>query len=434
MKYLVLLLISFSLLATNYGKIEESIYVKGLNKSLIKSISSQPHLTLDHMDQYGFEVYGPKGTHTWLKHLGASTSKIENHTHSNEKFLKSYPSHQKITRFLKKITAKYPKISKLFSIGKSVEGRELWVVKISDNVNIDEVEPEFKYISSMHGDEITGRELTQFLIKDILEGYSSDDRIKSLVDNTEIYIMPSMNPDGSRKKQRANANGFDLNRNFPNWTIGEEDSTKGRQPEVQAVMKFQKERNFSLSANFHGGAVCVNYPWDSSYARHPLDKLLIDLSLDYADENPTMVNSTEFNRGITNGADWYVLKGGMQDWSYVWYNDLQVTIELSNKKWPRYSKIPSFYKDNKKSMLKYLASVHRGAGFDLNNKESGSVKITNLDTRKTIGTFKFKRGEFYKVLANGSYEFEISTASISKKTTLIVRENNIVTNGNYVRL
>jgi hypothetical protein len=58
-------------------------------------------------------------------------------------------------------------IAQMFSIGKSHQGRDLWVVKISDNVQVDEVEPEFKYISSMHGDEITGRELMVFLIEDL---------------------------------------------------------------------------------------------------------------------------------------------------------------------------------------------------------------------------------------------------------------------------
>lgn len=432
MNYIIMSLVSLSLFASNFGKIEESIYVTGVDKKLIKIISDQPHLTIDHMDNYGFEVYGPKGTKKFLTDLGAYTQKM--HSHANEKSLNGYPSHEKITSDLKAITAKYPNISKLISIGKSVEGRELWVVKISDNVNEDEVEPEFKYVSSMHGDEITGRELTQFLIKDILEGYSKDSKIKDLVDNTEIFIMPSMNPDGSKRKQRANANNVDLNRNFPNWTANDANSPAGRQPEVQALMKFQKSRNFSLSANFHGGAVCVNYPWDSSYTRHPLDKLLIDLSLVYADLNPTMVNSTEFNRGITNGADWYVLKGGMQDWSYIWYNDLQVTIELSGQKWPRYSQIPSFYDDNKESMMAYLSAVHRGAGFDLANDESGTVKIVNLDTKKSLGTFKFNNGEFYKVLANGNYEFVINTESMTKKVSASVRENNIVTNGNYIRI
>jgi len=68
----------------------------------------------------------------------------------------------------------------------------------------------------MHGNEVVGREMLIKFISYLLEGYDSgDQRIKDLIDNTHIFIMPSMNPDGFELGQRENANGFDLNRNFP---------------------------------------------------------------------------------------------------------------------------------------------------------------------------------------------------------------------------
>ena len=306
------------------GKIEEQVFIPKYDKKTVKMIESHPELIMDHMSKNGFELFGPTGTKAWLKAANIEFTQLEeehNHSKSNDKAL-GYPTHDKITAFLKSIEKNYPNIAKLESIGKSVDGKELWVLKISDNVAIDEVEPEFKYISSMHGDEITGREMLQFLIKDIVEAYGKDKRITDLVNNTELYIMPSMNPDGSKRKQRANANGYDLNRNFPNWDSNLS-TTATRQPETVAVMNYQASRQFSLSANFHGGAVCVNYPWDSTKVRHPFDSLLQDLSTRYSIENRPMYTSREFDDGITNGADWYVVRGGMQDWSYVFHNDLQ---------------------------------------------------------------------------------------------------------------
>jgi hypothetical protein len=291
----------------------------------------------------------------------------------------------------------------------------------------------------MHGNEITGRELTQFLIKDLLEGYGKDKRLTDLINNTEIYIMPSMNPDGSNKRRRENANRVDLNRNFPNWNA-KNNSTRGREVETKAVMKFQSERQFALSANFHGGSVCVNYPWDSTKVRHPFDQLLIDLSTKYSIENRPMYNSREFNNGITNGADWYVVQGGMQDWSYVFHNDLQVTVELSNDKWPRYSEIPSFYKDNKEAMLSYAQAVHQGAGFKTGDNRPGTVKISQIIGSKKIdkGTFGFRGGEFYKVLPVGEYEFEVvQKRAFSKKAssfTTKVEKGTVTPNGNYTLL
>lgn len=427
------LLIGFLLFSAVHAAIvQEGVFIKDTKFS--KIANSMPELVVDHVSSRGFELYGPKGTKAWLDQIGVNYSSLDK-TSIKSLAQTSYPSHEEISSFLKTLASKYPKIMKLESIGKSVEGRELWMVKISDNVELDEVEPEFKYISSMHGDEITGRELTQFWIKDLLEGYGKVARITELVDNTEIFVMPSMNPDGSKRKRRGNAKWKDLNRDFPNWTKNEANSWEKRAPETQAVMKFQAKRQFSLSANFHGGAVVVNYPWDSSYDRHPLDELVKDLSLKYAALNPEMRSSTEFTDGVTNGADWYKVYGGMQDWSYFWHNDLQVTIELSDRKWPKYKDIPGFYKDNKESLFVFAKSIHQGAGFKLKASNSdGSVRVTNLDTNSSLGSFGFSRGEFYKVLEPGNYRFEIAVGNKTKSFETSVSKDNVLTNGNFTYL
>jgi hypothetical protein len=434
------LLISSAAIA-GMGKFNEEMYVSGSNKELIKIIQSHPELILDHMDSKGFELYGPKGTKKWLDSMGVDHNELTLHSHGEKSsdIFADYPSFEQIESFLKEMASKYPSIAKLESIGKSVNGRDLYVLKISDNVAVDEVEPEFKYISSMHGNEITGRELTQLLIKDLLEGYGKDKRLTDLINNTEIYIMPSMNPDGSNKRRRENANRVDLNRNFPNWNA-KNSSESGREVETKAVMKFQSERQFALSANFHGGAVCVNYPWDSTKVRHPFDELLVDLSSKYSVENQPMYTSREFNNGITNGADWYVVQGGMQDWSYVFHNDLQVTIELSDNKWPRYSEIPSFYKDNKESMIVYAEAIHQGAGFKTGDNRPGTVKISQIVGSRKIdkGSFGFRGGEFYKVLPEGEYEFEVvQKRGFRKKSstfTTKVEKGTISTDGNYTSI
>src|SRR5690606_27488049 len=137
-----------------------------------------------------------------------------------------------------------------------------------------ELEPEFKYIANMHGDEIVGRELMVLLLEDLTARYSEGNpEITSLINNTEIYIIPSMNPDGAESRRRGNSRWVDLNRNFPDFTTDNVNRPDGRQPETQAIMAFQASRQFALSANFHGGTECVNYPWDTSGDRFPLLEL-----------------------------------------------------------------------------------------------------------------------------------------------------------------
>src|SRR5690606_17811300 len=168
------------------------------------------------------------------------------------------------------------------------------------------------------------------------------------------------------KRQRGNARHVDLNRDFPDFSTSDsKDDPAGREIETQSIMSFQKTRQFALSHNFHGGAEVVNYAWDTIGERHPFYDLLIELASDYANRVPYIKNSYGFNNGITNGYEWYEVNGGMQDWSYYWYNDLQFTVELSNSKWPSYSKIPYYYEQNREAMLKQIQFIHMGAGFQL---------------------------------------------------------------------
>jgi hypothetical protein len=434
MKFLLLILMTLAASVVRAEvKIEEELFVIGQRPEVVRELIQSGSVIIDHVGPEGFEIYSSRGLSRYLDDKGISYFDMKAITKS---VMADYPTHEEMTAKLQAAVALRPDIMQLFSIGRSVMGRELWVVKISDNVRVDEIEPEFKYISSMHGDEITGRELTTFLIEEIAQKYGKDREITELVNNTEIFIMPSMNPDGSQKKQRANAQGLDLNRNFPDITNPSSNTLLSRQPETQHVMKFQASRKFSLSANFHGGTIVVNYPWDSKFERHPLDAFVQQLSRGYAERNPDMRSSREFPGGIVNGADWYVVRGGMQDWSYFWFNDLQLTVELSHAKWPRYSDIPSFYRTNRDSMVYFMQKVHSGAGFKLKSpRVNGVVRVSQLSpVNRDLGSFSFSDSEFFKVLPEGRYLYSITFQNSKKnlKLEVDVDADRIYPNGNYV--
>ena len=432
MKKMLLALTLIASTAALAAPIEEEVFVMGAQPALLKELVGHADITVDHMDSHGFEVYGPRGLSRFLEERGVPFYDLKDARKDID--WTNYPSYAEIKSKLEEFANKYPQIVRLTSIGKTVRGKDLLVLKISDNVAVDEVEPEFKYISSMHGDEITGRELTIRLVDEMLKKYGTDAQITELINNTEIYVMPSMNPDGSELRQRANANGQDLNRNFPEAVRNDANNPAGRQPETQAIMAFQASRNFSLSANFHGGAVVANYPWDAKYERHPFDALLQNISLEYANLNPEMRASGEFSRGITNGADWYVLYGGMQDWSYIWHNDLQITVELSDSKWPSYSQIPGFYTSNRDSMLRYMELVHQGAGVKLANRAAaGRVEVLNAQGA-SLGTYGFQRGEFYKVLPPGNYTFKVEAEGARRSVGVRVEGDQVTPNGNYISI
>lgn len=108
-----------------------------------------------------------------------------------------YHNHEDMTRFLRATSARYPNLTALYSIGKSVQGRDLWVMVVSASPYEHMIgKPDVKYIANIHGNEAVGRELMLHLIQYFVTTYNTDPYIKWLLDNTRIHILPSLNPDG----------------------------------------------------------------------------------------------------------------------------------------------------------------------------------------------------------------------------------------------
>ncbi len=333
----------------------------------------------------------------------------------------SYYTITQYNQFMQDTAAQYPNICQLEQIGTSVQGRPLYFLKITDNPSLAEAEPEFKYSSSMHGDEVVGYDMCIRLIQLLTSEYGTNPRITDLVYNTEIWICPMFNPDGFVLGQRYNANGIDLNRNYPMPFGGDQhpDGSAWAQENV-AMMDFSSQHNFVLSANFHGGALVANYPWDYSYTLAPDNDLLIQAALTYTINNPPMYNSTEFPQGITNGAAWYAITGSMQDWNYGDTDCMEITMEIGNNKWPPASQLPTFWAQNQESMLSYMEFVHRGI-HGLVTSGNGAPLSANITVH---GNAKVMRtdpdlGDYHRLLLPGTYTVTASSPGYLPQTAQI---------------
>ncbi|XP_064459226.1 mucin-5AC-like isoform X2 [Ornithodoros turicata] len=344
-----------------------------------------------------------------------------------------YYNHDEMTAFLKNVSRNYPDFTRLYSAGKSVQGRDLWVLLVTHRPDEDSLlKPSVKYVANMHGNEAVGRQLMVYLIAHLLTRYHVDPYIRYLLDNTRIHIMPSMNPDGYEISKegactgtvgRYNARGVDLNRNFPDHF---KKQTKEEQPETAAVRKWIHQIPFVLSGNLHGGAVVASYPYDNSpnavyysYSKAsvtPDDDVFQHLARVYSFNHAYMYLGTpcssdrqSFTNGTTNGAAWYPLAGGMQDYNYIWEGCMEVTFEISCCKFPPKHELLRFWDDNRKSLLAFIGEVHKGVRGIVQDENANPVPKAFLKINgRHIGFRTTSKGEYWRVLRPGRYTIEVT--------------------------
>jgi hypothetical protein len=272
----------------------------------------------------------------------------------------------------------------------------------------------------------------------LTQNYPSDPQVQNLVDNVDIWILPLANPDGYDRvnRTRYNAQGIDLNRNFPEGSPPSPDpnTTTGRATETQVIMNWSFARSFVLSANFHGGALVVNYPFDNpgnASAYTPDDDLFVVISEAYSIHNTPMWNSPTFYHGITLGADWYIIDGGLQDWSYRYMGDNDVTIELGTKE-PPDSQIQSYWDDNRDAMLAYMEKCLigvRGIVTDGITGEPVDATVTVVGRDHPIYT-DTNVGNYHRMLLPGTYTLQFDAAGYDS----VIMPNVVVEAGEATRV
>ncbi|XP_018111458.1 carboxypeptidase M isoform X2 [Xenopus laevis] len=354
----------------------------------------------------------------------------------------TYHDNKAVENYLKAINKNYSSITYLHSIGASVAGNQLWVLVIGLHPSHHMIGiPEMKYVANMHGNEVVGRELMLHLIEYLVTSYKTDMVISQLINNTRIHIMPSMNPDGFDASVqdcygiigRTNKNGYDLNRNFPDAF---DLNPNPIQPETRAVMDWINNENFVLSANFHGGAVVASYPYDNANSENneisPDNDFFKNLATLYATNHANMhqgvqcLNTAIFPNGITNGYLWYPVRGGMQDYNYIYGQCFEITIELSCCKYPDASMLSEFWSENKVALIEYIKQVHKGVKgqvFDLLGYPIPNA-IVEVKDRNHIKPYKTNsNGEYYLLLLPGVYTVIVSASGVSTLQTVNIKES-----------
>ncbi len=345
-----------------------------------------------------------------------------------------YPTYSVYKQMMLDFQTNYPTLCDLDTIGTTQNGRLVLVLKISDNVGINEQEPEFFYTSTMHGDETTGFPLMLRLADYLLSNYGTDPEATDIVNNFELYINPDANPDGTyyggdnnvSGSRRSLFNGDDPNRDFP-YPLNVNSTTSN--PETNDMMAFASAHNFVMSANFHGGAEVYNYPWDcwTTSENAPADATWWEhIGRVYVDTT-RLVNSSYMSStvadGVTEGADWYYANGSRQDYMNYFHHCKEVTIELSSTKTLSSDQLPAYWNYNERSLINYIKEAGYGFNGTVKNINgdplNAKIEITSLDKDNSWVTTDPEIGDYYRPIAPGTYNVSFSSFGYTPQTISI---------------
>jgi hypothetical protein len=344
-----------------------------------------------------------------------------------------YPTYLQYDSIMQSFSKIYPSLCSLDTIGTSVNGKLVLALKISANAASNENKPEVFYTSTMHGDETGGYILMLHLADYLFKNYNVDDRVTNLLDNLAIWINPLANPDGTygqgntiSSPTRYNANGYDLNRNFPDPIT----PNTVKQKETLDMIGFMRNHKFVLSVNFHSGSEVVNYPWDKWLSiLHADDSWFNSISRSYADTahiygGPAYMNYLD--NGVSRGAVWYIIHGGRQDFVTWELHGREVTIELDDQYVTPEAQLTLLWQNNWHSLLGYLENALYGIHGLVRNINThvpvpAKVFINGHDKDSSQVYSDTLTGSFVRFLSPGSWDLTFSaTGYLSQTITNIV--------------
>ena len=255
-------------------------------------------------------------------------------------------------------------ISNRVVIGQSVEGRDIWAFKVSDNPNVDEDEPEVLYTALTHSREPLGMMNLIYFVQLLAEEQNSNPEFEYLISNREMWFIPVVNPDGyaynesieptgggMHRKNRLNTNcgngsnrGVDLNRNYGfGWGSNDIGSSPNpcsatyrgdvefSEPETQAVRDFIINHDFNNVLHYHCYSNIYIHPWgNGSIPEEPDSSTLVDIGREMARYNGYPVGTGLSTIG-------YTVNGDAVDWTYGDQNIISYVPEVGSTSqgfWP----------------------------------------------------------------------------------------------------
>lgn len=324
-----------------------------------------------------------------------------------------YHSYDEIIALADSLVQFYPSICKKVIFGTSLGGRQLAALKISDNVELEEAEPEVLFDGGCHGDEIGGPENLIRFARDLCLGYGTDPVITPLVNTREIWLYLMVNPDGRVNNSRFNEAMVDINRDYGYmWDASGGSTGAFSQPETRGVRDCLEEHRFSVYVSYHSGLQQVAYPW-AYRGEEPRDKPnLRRLAKTYSDSS--FYPSLPFGQSYTI---MYQSNGMSVDYDYGSFGQACMTVELSNDKQPPDPML--YYNYNYPAMIEMV----RMSGWGVEGTVTDSLTGQPVDAAIWIDNFfpcntDVSLGDFHKYVLPGPHTLTVTANGYLKKENI----------------
>ena len=333
----------------------------------------------------------------------------------------AYPTYEAYESMMYAFHTDHPDKCEIIELGTLASGRKILIAHINNGTGTGK--PKFLYTSTIHGDETTGWMLMLRFIDYLLENPTLPE-CANILNNIDLYVGPNTNPDGTYHggnnnvygATRYNANGIDMNRNFADPHGSAHPDGSAYALETQWFMQFAQDNNFVMGANYHGGAEVMNYPWDNTYTRHVDDAWWQLISLEYVGlcrQVSSNYMTDTYSNGITNGADWYMIGGGRQDYMNGYAQCREETIECSSTKCPNASQMPNFWNINKNAIFAFADQVLYGIHGTVTDASTqapieATITLTGHDDNYSKVSTQLPGGDFHRPVKAGTYHVRIT--------------------------
>ncbi|KWW31096.1 MAG: hypothetical protein AUK64_410 [bacterium P201] len=340
----------------------------------------------------------------------------------------AYPTYEAYEAMMYQFGTDHPDKCEILTLGTLESGRKILVARLNNGET--EGKPKFLYTSTIHGDETTGWIMMLRLIDYLLEN-PNEPEVQNVMDNIDLFIGPLANPDGTYHAGNNNVNGawrynhtnyMDLNRNYADPHGGPHPDGNEYQLETLWFMQLAEDYDFVMGANYHGGSEVVNYPWDNTHTLHADDDWYRLVSREYADlcQQHDSNYMDDLNNGITNGADWYMIGGGRQDYMNGYHQCREVTIECSGNKLVPANTLPMYWDYNKEAIFAFMNQCLYGVHGVVTDSLTGqpieaTITVSGHDDQYSFVSSHLPAGDFHRPIKGGSYSFIFSAEGYCPK-------------------